>query len=93
MSNEPTMMDVLNSLVTSTEKPAELLEVYYWSREEGLPEFIRGILLLPNATRKALMQMLKMIDDKKSLRAELNTDGSVVFGPAKSRARRTRRVA
>ena len=35
------------------DKPAEALEIYYWSKEPGLIEIIRAIALMPEEARAA----------------------------------------
>ena len=45
--------------------PAEALELYYWSREPGLIEIIRGIATMPESTRAAIEAFIALARDTK----------------------------
>jgi len=54
---------VLHNLLERSGNPSRLLEVYYWSTEPELVEFIRQFLALPNSTRFALTAFMSMTKD------------------------------
>lgn len=78
-THEPKVSDVLNSLLASSKNPAEILELYYWSREEGMTEFIRAVAALPETSRGALMNLFRNARDKRAIRANANSDGSLTL--------------
>lgn len=79
MTTEPEVSDVLSSLLASSKNPAEILELYYWSQEEGMTEFIRAVTALPETSRGALMDLFRNARDKKAIRANANSDGSLTL--------------
>lgn len=79
MSSELKVSDVLNSLLTSSRNPAEILELYYWSQEEGMTEFIRAVVTLPETSRTMLMDLFRNARDKTAIHAKPNTDGSLTL--------------
>ena len=46
-SHDPATKRLIRTLVEGCGSPAEALELYYWSREPGLIEVIRGIATMP----------------------------------------------
>ena len=45
---------LMRVLVTGCDKPAEALEIYYWSKEPGFLEIIRAIAMMPEETRSVI---------------------------------------
>ena len=54
---------VLHDLLEHSPNPSRFLEVYYWSGEPGLAEFMRQFLLLPTPARLALAAFMSMTQD------------------------------
>ena len=46
-AQEPRDELLIRALVAGCDKPAEALEVYYWSKEPGLIEIVRAIATMP----------------------------------------------
>lgn len=83
-NHEPKVSDVLNSLLASSKNPAEILELYYWSQEEGMTEFIRAVTALSESSRGALMDLFRSARDKRAIRADANSDGSLTLMSCRS---------
>lgn len=79
MGGEPNMEDVLTALVKHTKNPSALLEVYYWSQEDGMAEFLRCVLALPQETRDALMRFVMISGDRRSMRLEKDGLGRITL--------------
>ena len=69
-SNDPATERLIRTLVAGCSSPAEALELYYWSREPGLIEVIRGIATMPEDTRAAIEAFIALARDAKSIKAE-----------------------
>jgi hypothetical protein len=66
---------LIRALVDGCGSPAAVLELYYWSREPGMIEMMRGIIAMPEDTRAALEAFLALALDPKSIEATLKADG------------------
>jgi hypothetical protein len=66
---------LIRTLVAGCGSPAEALELYYWSREPGLVEIIRGIAMMPEETRAALEAFIALARETKSVMAALDRRG------------------
>jgi hypothetical protein len=56
----PDVASITRSLMMECADSTRLLELYYWSQEEGLPETIRGIMAMPQESRTMLRAFLAM---------------------------------
>jgi hypothetical protein len=66
---------LIRTLVAGCSSPAEALELYYWSREPGLIEVVRGIVTMPEDTRAAIEAFIALARDAKSIKAVLDARG------------------
>ena len=55
--------------------PATMLELYYWSREPGLADIVRGIATMPEEVRSAIEAFVALARDTRSVSAELDGRG------------------
>jgi len=75
----PTRARMLRSLLATSLNPAELLELYYWSKEPGFTQLFRAIATMPEHTRAALEAFITLARDLKSVSAELDHRGVLTF--------------
>ena len=75
---------VLRGLIATSQNPAHLLELYYWSAEPELMNAIRQYLALPEKPRAALMAFLTMTADcPETVQVTVTKDGYVtLYSPA-----------
>jgi hypothetical protein len=66
---------LVRALVAGCGSPAQVLELYYWSKEPGLIDVIRGIVAMPEETRAALEAFMAISRDAKSVVATLDRCG------------------
>ena len=66
---------LVRTLVAACGSPAAALELYYWSREPGLFEIIRGIAMMTEQTRAAIEAFIALSRDTKSVMAALDRRG------------------
>jgi len=83
-SNDPAAERLIRTLVAGCGSPAEALELYYWSREPGLIEIVRGIAAMPEDTRAAIEAFIALARDAKSVRAELGSRGVLTLASAEA---------
>jgi hypothetical protein len=62
-------------LVEGCQNPAEVLELYYWSKEPGLLEIVRGMAMMTEETRSAIEAFVALASDAKSVAATLDPRG------------------
>jgi hypothetical protein len=65
----------LIQILAASTSPAEMLELYYWSKEPGLAEVIRHIAAMPEGTRAAIEAFIALARDAKSVSADLDACG------------------
>jgi hypothetical protein len=70
---------LIRILAAECGSPAELLEFYYWSREPGMIETMRGIIAMPEAARAALEAFIALARDPKSIEANMNPHGALTL--------------
>ena len=58
---------------------ADMLELYYWSKEPGFTQLIRAIATMPEGTRAALEAFIMLARDAKSVSASLDLCGVLTF--------------
>ena len=83
-SHDPATERLIRTLVEGCGSPAEALELYYWSREPGLIEVIRGIATMPENTRAAIEAFVALARDTKSITAELDSRGVLTLASAEA---------
>ena len=66
---------LVRALVAGCGSPAQVLELYYWSKEPGLIDVIRGIVAMPEETRAALEAFMAISREAKSVVATLDRFG------------------
>ena len=66
---------IIRVLAACCSTPAELLELYYWSREPGFVEVIRRIAMMPEETRAVIEAFIALTGDTKSVSADLDGRG------------------
>jgi len=72
---KPPTARLIRTLAACCSDPAEMLELYYWSKEPGFAELIRRIATMPEGTRAAIEAFLALAPDTKSGSADLDTRG------------------
>jgi hypothetical protein len=71
---------LLHRLVSVSQSPERLIELYYWSLEPELAEVMRHYITLPNEPRSALRAFLAMTADcAESVRVAVISDGQVTL--------------
>lgn len=78
---------LIRTLAVGCDSPAKVLELYYWSKEPGLIEVIRGIAAMREDVRAAIEAFIALAGDVKSASADL--DGRGVLTLASAEAART----
>jgi hypothetical protein len=66
---------LIRTLAACCASPAELLELYYWSKEPGLAEVIRAIATMPEETRAAIEAFIALARNAKTVSADLDGRG------------------
>jgi hypothetical protein len=82
---------LITTLAAGCDCPAKLLELYYWSKEPGLLEVIRGIAAMREDVRAAIEAFIALAGDAQSTSADL--DGRGVLTLASAQAARTAALA
>ena len=75
---------VIRTLAASCGSPAEALELYYWSREPGLIEVMRGIAAMPEETKAAIEAFIALARDMKSVVASLDHNAVLTLSSAEA---------
>ncbi len=75
---------LIRAIVGGCATPAEALELYYWSREPGLIEIIRGIAAMPEETRASLEAFLALARGGKEVTGNLNRLGVLTLTSAEA---------
>jgi hypothetical protein len=70
---------VIRMLVAECDSTAEVLEFYYWSREPGMLEMMRGVVAMPQEARAALEAFIALARDPKSIEASWNPHGALTL--------------
>ena len=84
---ESTRELLIRTLVAGCEKPAETLELYYWSKEPGLIEIIRAVAMMPEEARAVIEAFVALAHDQATVTARLDSRGVLTL--ASSQAART----
>jgi hypothetical protein len=75
---------LLRALAACDGNPADMLELYYWSKEPGFTQLIRAIATMPEHTRAALETFIALAPDSKSVTADLDRRGVLTFCSAEA---------
>ena len=75
---------LLRTLAACDGNPADMLELYYWSKEPGFTQLIRAIATMPEPTRAALETFIMLARDSRSVRAALDSRGVLTFCSAEA---------
>lgn len=79
-TNTPrTRARLLRALAACGGDPADILELYYWSKEPGFTKLIRAIATMPEHTRAALEAFIALARNPKSVTADLDPRGVLTF--------------
>jgi hypothetical protein len=77
--HDPATERLIRLLVAACDDPAAALEVYYWSKEPGLREIMRGIAVMPDEARAAIEAFVALARDAKSVTADLDGRGALIL--------------
>src|SRR3954463_6653229 len=83
-AQQRTRARLLGALAACGGNPADLLELYYWSKEPGFTQLIRAIATMPEHTRAALEAFITLARDSKSVNAALDPRGVLTFCSAEA---------
>jgi hypothetical protein len=75
LNDTRTTEHLVRALVAGCGSPAQVLELYYWSKEPGLIDVIRAIVAMPEETRATLEAFMAISRDAKSVVATLDRCG------------------
>ena len=75
---------LLRALAACDGHPADMLELYYWSKEPGFTQLIRAIATMPEHTRAALETFIVLARDAKSITAALDPRGVLTLCSAEA---------
>ena len=83
-ANTRTAESLIRSLAYGCKSPSELLELYYWSKEPGLIDVIRGIAAMREDVRAAIEAFIALAGDVKSASADLDGRGVLTLASAEA---------
>ncbi|MGB9366025.1 MAG: hypothetical protein WCE79_08425 [Xanthobacteraceae bacterium] len=75
---------LLRALAACDGDPADMLELYYWSKEPGFTQLIRAIATMPEHTRATLETFIVLARDSRSVKAALDSRGVLTFCSAEA---------
>jgi hypothetical protein len=75
---------LLRALAACDGDPADMLELYYWSKEPGFTQLIRAIATMPEHTRATLETFITLARDSRSVKAALDSRGVLTFCSAEA---------
>ena len=90
-AKERTTRRLIQTLAHGCDSPAKVLELYYWSKEPGLLEVIRGVAAMREEVRAVIEAFIALAGDAQSTSADL--DGRGVLTLASAEAARTAALA
>lgn len=59
--------------------PAQMFELYYWSREPGMIDLVRGIAAMPEEARAAFEAFVALARDPRLIRGVLSAHGELTL--------------
>ena len=82
-------------MIERSQEPSRFLEVYYWTTESDLAEFVRQFLALSESTRRTLMAFMSMTREAgESVKVTIGIAGEITLSsPAVSEAMKLRTIA
>ena len=75
---------LIRILLAGCDNPARALELDYWSREPGLLEIIRGIVMMPDQARATIEAFLLLARNTSSVSAGLDQRGVLTLASAQA---------
>jgi hypothetical protein len=66
---------LVRTLLAACDKPSDALELRYWSKEPGLIEIVRGIVMMPEEVRAAIEAFILLARDMNAVTASLDRRG------------------
>lgn len=66
---------LIRVLLAGCENPARALEIHYWSKEPGLIEIMRGVVMMSEEARGAIEAFIALAGDTRSVTARLDRNG------------------
>jgi hypothetical protein len=84
LRSDPRCARLVRTLAACGSNPADMLELYYWSKEPGFTALIRAIATMPERTRAALETFIMLARDTKSVSADLDARGVLTFCSAEA---------
>jgi hypothetical protein len=73
---------LIRVLLAGCDNPAKALELHYWSKEPGLLEIMRGIVMMPEGARAAIEAFVALARDTRSVTASLDRRGLLTLASA-----------
>src|SRR5262245_37710419 len=73
---------LIRVLLAECGNPAKALELHYWSKEPGLLEIMRGIVMMPEAARATIEAFVILARDTRSVTARLDQRGLLTLASA-----------
>ena len=84
LTNDPATERLIRTLVECCGTPAKALELYYWCKEPGLIEVVRGVVAMPEETRAALEAFIALARNANSIKAKLDGSGMLMLMSAEA---------
>lgn len=75
---------LIRVLAAGCRKPADALEIYYWSKEPGLLEIIRAIATMPEEARSKIEAFAALAHDQATVTARLDSRGVLTLASAQA---------
>ena len=75
---------LIRILLAGCDNPARALELDYWSKEPGLLEIIRGIVMMPDEARATMEAFLVLARNTSSVTAALDQRGVLTLTSARA---------
>jgi len=66
-------------ILAECSNPAQMLELYYWSREPGMIDLVRGIAAMPEEARAAFEAFVALARDPRMIRGVLSAHGELTL--------------
>jgi hypothetical protein len=73
---------LIRVLLAGCESPGKALELHYWSREPGLLDIMRGIVMMSEGARAAIEAFVLLARDTRSVTANLDQRGLLTLASA-----------
>lgn len=63
-SQKDAIWELIRTLVHGGASASEILEIYYWSRDPSILQMLRGVVCLPEESRRQVIEFFAMSDVK-----------------------------